>query len=87
MLRENMQQLPDMAKQLKEIGVDYLTVKPYSQHLHSENKFEIDYEEMLDMEKEVKQYATDEFAVYFRANAMKKCIMKNATSTVMVYLL
>lgn len=72
LLKDNMQQLPDMAKQLREIGVDYLSVKPYSQHLHSENKFEIDYEKMLDMEEEVKQYATDEFKVYFRANAMKK---------------
>lgn len=72
LLPDNMRQLPDMAKQLREIGVDYLTVKPYSQHLHSENKFEIDYEEMLDLEKEIKQYATEDFSVFFRANAMKK---------------
>lgn len=72
LLPDNMGQLPDMAKQLKEIGVDYLTIKPYSQHLHSENKFEINYGEMLDVEREVKQYASEKFAIYFRANAMKK---------------
>ncbi len=72
LLPDNMRQLPDMAKQLREIGVDYLTIKPYSQHLHSENKFEIDYDEMLDLEKEVKQYTSDDFSIYFRANAMKK---------------
>ncbi len=72
LLSNNMVQLPDMAKQLKEIGVDYLTIKPYSQHLHSDNTFQINYEEMLDLENEVKQYATGEFSIFFRANAMKK---------------
>ena len=72
LLPENMPYLPDMAKQLREIGVDYLTIKPYSQHLHSENTFSIDYEAMLELEQDIKKYATDNFAVYFRANAMKK---------------
>lgn len=72
LLPDNKNQLVDMAKELKEIGMDYLSIKPYSQHLHSENKFEINYEEMFDLEKEVKQYSDDTFAVYFRTNAMKK---------------
>lgn len=72
LLPDNMDQLPHMAKQLREIGVDYLTIKPYSQHLHSENKFEVNYEEMLDLEQDLKQYAAEDFAIYFRANAMKK---------------
>lgn len=72
LLPDNMEQLPDMAKQLREIGVDYLTVKPYSQHLHSENTFQIDYNAMLELEQEIKQYTTEDFAIYFRANAMKK---------------
>ena len=72
LLPDNMAQLPSMARQLREIGVDYLTIKPYSQHLHSENSFWIDYDAMLELEQEVTGYATDEFAVYFRANAMKK---------------
>lgn len=72
LMPDNMSQLPDMVKQLRKIGVDYITVKPYSQHLHSENTFEIDYEQMLELEQELKQYETDGFAVYFRANAMKK---------------
>lgn len=72
LLPDNIGQLTDMAKELREIGVDYLTIKPYSQHLHSENKFEIDYADMLDLDKELKQYATEEFSIYFRANAMSK---------------
>ncbi len=76
LLPENMAQLPDMAKQLQEIGVDYLTVKPYSQHLHSENTFQIDYNAMLELEEELKEYETEKFSVYFRANAMKKMHLK-----------
>lgn len=72
LLPENKNQLSDIAKQLKEIGMNYLSIKPYSQHLHSENKLDINYEEMLDLEKEVKQYSDDTFAVYFRANTMRK---------------
>lgn len=72
LLPDNISQLSDMAKQLREIGVDYLTIKPYSQHLHSKNTFQIDYNEMLEMEQEIKQYVTEDFSVYFRAEAMKK---------------
>ncbi|MBD5516686.1 MAG: radical SAM protein [Lachnospiraceae bacterium] len=72
LLPDNVGQLPYMAKTLREIGVDYLTIKPYSQHLHSKNKFEIDYEVMLNLEKQLKEYVTDDFAIYFRASAMKK---------------
>ncbi len=72
LLPENTNQLPEMAKKLKEIGVDYLTIKPFSQHLHSENKVEVDYERMLALESELENYETDTFAIYFRTNAMKK---------------
>ncbi len=72
LLPDNMEQLPDMAKELCKMGIDYFTIKPYSQHLHSSNRFQIDYEAMLELEKELEQYGTDSFAIYFRANAMKK---------------
>lgn len=72
LLPDNASRLSDMAKQLREIGVDYLTVKPYSQHLHSKNTFQIDYSIMLELEREIEQYATEDFAIYFRANTMKK---------------
>ena len=68
----NVFQLKDMARELREIGVDYLTIKPYSQHKHSENHQDINYEELLELQKEVESFATDDFSVYFRANAMKK---------------
>lgn len=76
LLPDNMDKIPNMARQLREIGVDYLTIKPYSQHLHSENSFRIDYSNMLEMEKEIKQYSSEEFAIYFRVGAMKKMHQK-----------
>ncbi len=72
LLPGNKHQIVEMAKELRDIGVDYFTIKPYSQHLHSNNTFAVDYEELLDLEKEVKECETDTFAVYFRVNAMKK---------------
>ena len=72
LLPGNKHQITDMAKELRDIGVDYFTIKPYSQHLHSNNTFTVDYEEMLSLEKEVKECQTESFSVYFRANAMKK---------------
>lgn len=80
LLPDTIGQLSDMAKQLREIGVDYLTVKPYSQHLHSKNQFEINYEQMMDLESELQQYATNNFAIYFRAGAMRKMHHKKSYS-------
>ena len=71
LLSDNLPMIPDMAKQLREIGIDYLTIKPYSQHLHSINSFVIDYDALLELEEEIKQYKTENFQVYFRANAIK----------------
>lgn len=72
LLPDNVSQVSDMAQELCEIGVDYLTIKPYSQHLHSENVLQIDYDEMLELEQQVKKYETENFTIHFRAKAMKK---------------
>lgn len=72
LLPDNMGQVVNMAKELRKIGVDYFTIKPYSQHLHSNNSFQIDYEQLLDLEKELNTFITEDFSIIFRANAMKK---------------
>ena len=72
LLPDNAFQIIDMAKELCEMGLDYLSIKPYSQHLHSQNVFQINYNEMLELEQEIKQYENERFSVYFRANTMKK---------------
>lgn len=72
LMPENIEYLEMMAKELKEIGVDYFTIKPYSQHLHSNNKKDIDYNSLISLENKIKEYETDSFRILFRANAMKK---------------
>ncbi len=76
LLPDNKNQLVKMAEELKKIGVDYFTIKPYSQHPQSENKIHIDYSDSLDLEKELKQFEDDKFKIYFRANAMKRLACK-----------
>lgn len=72
LIPENQYQILEMAKELKNLGVDYFTIKPYSQHKQSDNHLEFDYKNLLDMEKELKEIESNNFKLYFRANAMKK---------------
>ena len=78
LLPENKNEAVILAQICKEIGVDYLVIKPYSQHLFSEtNKYEnIDYSKMMDIEKELEQFNDETFHVVFRANTMQKYIEK-----------
>jgi radical SAM protein with 4Fe4S-binding SPASM domain len=57
-----------------EIGLDYLVVKPYSQHLFSNTHvYEgIDYNKFLHMADSFERLNTDRFHVVFRKNTMKK---------------
>ena len=70
LMPESTCQVVDMAKELQKIGVDYFTIKPYSQNKHSKNTQMIDYDQLRWLENEVNACATDTFAVFFRANAM-----------------
>lgn len=72
LIQENKNEIIDMAKELKKIGVDYFTIKPYSQHTQSENHLEVDYQELLGLENEIRGCETEQFKIYYRSNAMKK---------------
>ena len=74
LLPDNKDEVAAMARELKKIGVDYFTVKPFSQHPQSGNILQVDYQEMLDIEKELKEIATEDYKIYFRAHAMKKLV-------------
>lgn len=78
LLPENKDEAKILALKCKEIGVDYLVIKPYSQHLSSEtHKYEdIDYSTMLDLEDELNEISDENFSVVFRANTMKKYVEK-----------
>ena len=76
LLPENKQEVVQMACILKEIGVDYFTVKPFSRHPQSGNILQVDYHEMMDVEKELKELETDTYKIYFRAHSMNKLACK-----------
>lgn len=72
LLPENKDEVVEMAKEMGKIGVDYFTVKPFSQHPSSGNILQVDYQEMLEVEKELKGIETENYKIYFRAHSMKK---------------
>jgi len=72
LLPDNKDEITQMGKELRRIGVDYFTIKPFSQHPQSQQIIEVDYSEMLSLEKEIKELETEEFKIYFRAHSMKK---------------
>lgn len=72
LLPDNKNEIVQMGRELRKIGVDYFTIKPFSQHPQSQRILQVDYREMLELEKEVRELQTDDFAVYFRAHSMKK---------------
>jgi len=72
LLPENADQVVGLARQLKGLGVDYFSVKPYSQHPLSRNRHCIDYTRYRDLEDALRPLADERFAVIFRAVAMAK---------------
>lgn len=74
LLPENQNEALTLAKIVKDIGLDYLVIKPYSQHLFSETKIykDIDYKPMLELEQELEKLNNENFNVIFRSNTMKK---------------
>ena len=78
LLPENKDEAVILAKTVKDIGVDYLVIKPYSQHLssHTTQYENIDYSKMLDIEEEVCSVSGENFSVIFRVNTMKKYVQK-----------
>lgn len=76
LLPDNKDEIVQMGKELKKIGVDYFTIKPFSQHPQSQKIINVDYSELIGLEEEVKELETDNFKIYFRAHAMKQLYYK-----------
>ena len=75
LLPENAAEMEQLAKLCRdEIGLDYLVIKPYSQHLFSDTHFyeKIDYGPFLEMTANLERYNTEKFNVVFRDHTMKK---------------
>ena len=74
LLPENSHEILQLAEIAQGIGMNYLVVKPYSQHLLSKTDRykEIKYSDYLYLADELKKFNTDHFSVIFRINTMKK---------------
>ena len=74
LLPENMDEAVPLARLARDIGVDYLVIKSYSQHLKSiTRKYEgVRYAEYLGLKDKLEEVSDKDFSVVFRINAMKK---------------
>lgn len=74
LLNENYKEVSILAGLLKSIGVDYLIVKPYSQHPRSFNRLkgQLNYEKFLSLEEQLKRYEERGFKIIFRKGTMAR---------------
>ena len=75
LLPENAHEIETLARLCRdEMGLDYLVVKPYSQHLYSDTQMykDVTYGGYLDLSDKLQHLNTDKFNVVFRLNTMKK---------------
>ena len=70
LLEENAHEVLDFTKLMKQIGVDNVQIKPYSQNPNSMNKFYVNYEKFQKLESELNALETDDFKVIFRVKRM-----------------
>lgn len=74
LLPENHQEVVSLAKLSKNIGMDYLIIKPYSQHPQSKTRrySTIKYNNYLHLKDKLEKLNSDGFSVIFRIHTMKK---------------
>ena len=76
LLPENKDEVTMLVKLIREIGFDYFTVKPFSQHPSSKAKLTVEYSEAEEIRREVCQYETDDFRIYFRSKSIENLNME-----------
>ena len=74
LLPDNYREIILLAKKAKEMGMDYLVIKPYSQHpLSHTNIFKnIKYSKYADLAEKLNKISNSHFNAIFRINTMKK---------------
>jgi MoaA/NifB/PqqE/SkfB family radical SAM enzyme len=75
LLPENKNEVTTLAARCRDLGFDYLIVKPYSQHPQSEHRHykDISYEQHEELAAQLEEYENDRFRIIFRLRAMRKC--------------
>ncbi len=74
LLPENSDECATLAKIAKDIGIDYLVIKPYSQHTQGVSKeYEnVKYDQYQVLNEELKKFNSNDFHVVFRNNTMQQ---------------
>ena len=79
MLPENAHEIRDFAKRCRdELGVNYLVVKPYSQHCFSNTRVyeDLNYSDFMELGEELESLSNQEFNLVFRRHTIKKYLAK-----------
>lgn len=73
LLPDNAHEVEPLAKLARDIGMDYLVVKPYSQHPLSKTSLysDIKYDDYLQLSQELEKHNSEHFKVVFRVDTMK----------------
>ena len=76
LIPENKDNVRDLCERAKSIGLDYVVIKPYSQHLKSTGSMQqgydkFDYSSQAKLAEELASLNDDRFQVIFRSNTMK----------------
>ena len=74
LLPENRHEAVELGKRVRDLGADYLVIKPYSQNASSITTIykDVRYDEELELQEQLDALKTDSFKVIFRSHAMKK---------------
>lgn len=72
LLPENENEIEQLTLLAKDIGLDYLVIKPYSQHPQSKTKRykDVNYQSYTKIARELEKHNTEDFNLLFRVNAM-----------------
>ena len=76
LIPDNLDDLLPFVELFRDIGVDNVQIKPYSQHPLSKNRYSIEYSHYQKFEKDVKDFETSGFQVIFRSKTTQRLITK-----------
>lgn len=71
---QNIDEIIEIGKKVKEIGADNIQVKPYSHHPLSKNDFSVDHSQLEGVERELRTLNDRSFGVHFRKNTIERIV-------------
>ena len=76
LIPDNLDDLLPFVELFRDIGVDNVQIKPYSQHPLSKNRYSIEYAQYQTFENDVKNFESPGFQVIFRSKTTQRLITK-----------